>query len=156
MSSFFGPRVGERIRSPEKLIGLVLCGDYPAHNFLYMRLRYEPRRVLIERFRDLRAEPLESETLEGEPDVRRSRYLIVGRDLDKGQERRFYLGSFRSWSLFRPTPTIIFPQLSYEIVDAEGVRQRFVSDSRFHVAVACMERNPTCVLVPACNGVMAG
>lgn len=81
-------------RRPDRLKGRVVSGLYPAANYYGVRLRYEPRRLLVESVRVLRNEPLEAETLELDPMLIRGRVLVTGIDLDKNAERTFYLESF--------------------------------------------------------------
>lgn len=68
---------------------------YPRHNFHCVRSRLEPRRIVVTAIRDLIQDPLEPETVASQPLLRRSRYLIIGQDLDKHEERRFYHESIK-------------------------------------------------------------
>ena len=70
--------------------------DYPRHNFDGVLSKLERRRIKVESIRDLREDPLERITFEIQPLLRRGRLLITGIDLDKGQERSFYLTSMKS------------------------------------------------------------
>lgn len=91
-------RNGEKgLRRAGGLIGKVLAGRYPAANYVGVRLRYEPRRVLVQAVRRLNERPLERSTLKLDPFLRRFGVLVTGFDLDKRQERTFYLGAFRNW-----------------------------------------------------------
>lgn len=86
---------------PDRLKGRIVAGLYPAANYYGVRLRYEPRRLLVESVRVIRHEPIEAETLELDPMLKRGRVLITGLDLDKNAERSFYLESFVGLSVRR-------------------------------------------------------
>ncbi len=156
MVSKTGTRTGERIRKPEAMIGMILLGNYPAHNFRGIRLRYEPRRVLIETVRLMRKTPVEDATREAEPTLRRFGVLIGGRDLDKGLNRHFYLGAFESWSLHKPTPSIVFPQLEYDIVRCGELRRRCVSDPRGLFSKHYLEDFSDALVLPASSAIVCG
>ena len=68
---------------------------YPAHNFHGVVSKLEDRRITVESIRDLVKEPIEHEWFELNPLIRRSRYLVTGRDLDKKAERSFYTESMK-------------------------------------------------------------
>lgn len=87
-------RKNRKSNRPNSLKGRIVSGLYPAANYYGVRLRYEPRRLLVESVRVIRNEPLEAETLELDPMLRRGRVLVTGMDLDKHAERSFYLESF--------------------------------------------------------------
>ena len=70
--------------------------DYPRHNFHGVLSKFEHRRVLVLEVRDLAAMPLDPVTCEMQPLLKRCRYLVTGQDLDRGQERSFYLDSIRA------------------------------------------------------------
>jgi len=53
----------------------------------------EERRILVRRVRDTASEPLDEETLDSNPYVKRGRWLVTGMDLDKFEERSFYVES---------------------------------------------------------------
>ena len=66
---------------------------YPAINFECLRL-FSPlkeRRVFVSRIRDTVAEPLADETLTTHPYTDRSRWLVTGLDLERFEERSFYV-----------------------------------------------------------------
>lgn len=73
--------------------GRLIRFDYPAHNYHGARQRLEPRRLRIEKIRDLAQQPLEAATCCGDPLLRRGQILVTGVDLDKGAERSFYVES---------------------------------------------------------------
>jgi len=66
---------------------------YPAINFKCLISGMEERRVLVERVRDTSSEPLDDETLNSNPFISRGRWLVTGIDLDKMEERSFYVES---------------------------------------------------------------
>ena len=71
---------------------------YPAINFECLRL-FSPmveRRILVSQIRDTVSEPLDEETLEIHPYTNRGRWLITGIDLEKFEERSFYVESMVS------------------------------------------------------------
>jgi len=53
----------------------------------------DERRILVERVRDTELEPLVEETVNSNPFVKRGRWLVSGIDLDKMEERSFYVES---------------------------------------------------------------
>lgn len=66
---------------------------YPAINFECLRL-FSPlkeRRLFVSRIRDTQAEPLDEETLTTHPYTDRSRWLVTGIDLERFEERSFYV-----------------------------------------------------------------
>lgn len=69
---------------------------YPRHNFHGVLSRLEPRRLLITEIRDLSRDPLDPQTFEIQPLLRRGRWLAIGQDLDRHAERSFYVESMRS------------------------------------------------------------
>lgn len=79
----------------DRLVGRVIEGDYPRHNFKGVPTAYEHRRALVLSVRDVEAIPLEAETVAANPLQRRGRYLIEAYDIDKDEGRHFYLESFR-------------------------------------------------------------
>ena len=66
---------------------------YPSHNFEHVHTGLEPRRIVVERVRDTEMDPIEVETLNLNRFLRRGRWLVTGRDLDKYAERSFYVES---------------------------------------------------------------
>jgi hypothetical protein len=90
-------RGGDR---PEKLVGKVIVGMYPRHNFRGVPTYYERRSVRVESVRLLRREPLDAITSTINPLLNRGKTLITGTDLDKHEERSFYLESFQVWESF--------------------------------------------------------
>lgn len=68
---------------------------YPRHNFHGVLSSLEPRRVRVIEIRDLKDDPLDPETFELQPLVRRDRLLVTGEDLDKNAVRSFYVASMR-------------------------------------------------------------
>lgn len=67
--------------------------SYPTSTLVDALARFALRRIRVYRIRDLLADPLTPEEFLRRPYIRRSRWLISGYDLDKGQYRKFYLGS---------------------------------------------------------------
>ena len=68
---------------------------YPAINLECLRLisPMVERRVLVSGIRDTVADPLDEETLEIHPYTNRGRWLITAIDLEKFEERSFYVES---------------------------------------------------------------
>jgi len=136
-------RTGERIRQPESLIGRVLFGAYPSHNYYGIRLRYELRRVLIQTVRLIREKPIEAKTREAEPALRRFGVLVGGLDLDKGETRHFYLGAFKSWLLRDPTPEVLYPDLCAKRTDGKVSKLFYLPDPRrFHAEMWAEDERP--------------
>ncbi len=71
---------------------------YPAINFECLRLisPMVERRILVSQIRDTAAEPLDDETLAIHPYTNRGRWLVTGIDLEKFEERSFYVESMVS------------------------------------------------------------
>ena len=53
----------------------------------------EERRILVEQVRDTELEPVDEETSNSNPFIKRGRWLVTGVDLDKMEERSFYVES---------------------------------------------------------------
>lgn len=72
-------------------VGKSLEFYYPKINYPNARPGLVQRRILVTKIRDLVVEPLDPLTLQLDPHVRRGRYLVIGRDYDRGgEERQFY------------------------------------------------------------------
>lgn len=99
-------RTGERIRNPKSLVGKTIVGWYPRANYRDVRLAYEERWFKVESFRDTLKEPIEQATRDLDPLLRRGRFLLIGMDLEKREERRFYLASFRNYSVVDVEPKL--------------------------------------------------
>jgi hypothetical protein len=89
---------------PQNLVGKVIVGMYPRHNFQGIRSHCERRQVLVERVRILGREPLDPITSTLNPLQIRGKVLVTGTDLDKHEERSFYLDSFQVWESFDYVP----------------------------------------------------
>lgn len=81
--------------------GAVISFEYPAANYQGVRPRWEARKLLVERVRRLDSEPLDPVTTVLEPQLKRGKTLVTGRDLNKGQERSFYAESMRDVTFLR-------------------------------------------------------
>jgi len=66
---------------------------YPSINFGCLVSGMDERKILVERVRDTEMEPLDDETLDSNPFIKRGRWLVTGIDLDKMEERSFYVES---------------------------------------------------------------
>ena len=68
---------------------------YPATNLTCLRFicPMRERMLLVSRVRDTLAEPLDEETLTMHPYTNRGRWLVTGIDLEKFEERSFYVES---------------------------------------------------------------
>jgi hypothetical protein len=67
---------------------------YPRPNLVSIRRPvFEQRAIQVAHVRDLVAEPLDLEDYLRRPFIRRSRWLLTGRDEETGRFRNFYLGS---------------------------------------------------------------
>ncbi len=75
--------------------GMLIEFEYPSCNYRDIRLRFERRRLRVERVRNLADEPLDPFTLEADARLARGSTLVTGLDLDKRRERSFYLESMR-------------------------------------------------------------
>lgn len=74
-------------------VGSVYEFLYPRANYAGVRKKLERRRVQVTEVRDLVEKPLERSTFEEDPMLLRGRWLITGQDLDKHEERSFYVAS---------------------------------------------------------------
>lgn len=75
--------------------GRVYCFQYPRHNFHGVSSGLEVRHVRVTELRDLTVQRLEQASVDVQPLLRRSRWLLTGLDLDKNLERSFYLRSIK-------------------------------------------------------------
>lgn len=66
---------------------------YPRHNYRQLPKKTELRRIVVASVRDVRRDPLDQTTEPLNPLLRRSRWLVFGKDLDKDAERSFYFDS---------------------------------------------------------------
>ncbi len=66
---------------------------YPSINFGCLISGMEERRILVEQVRDTELEPVDEETSNSNPFIKRGRWLVTGVDLDKMEERSFYVES---------------------------------------------------------------
>ena len=67
--------------------------DYPRHNYWQLPTETELRRIIVASIRDILYEPLDRITESLNPQLRRGRWLVTGKDLDKDVERSFYADS---------------------------------------------------------------
>ena len=72
-------------------VGKCIQFSYARHNYQGIDQQQEIRRVRITAIRDTRIEPLDEGTVTLRPTLLRGRWLITGEDLDKGEERTFYV-----------------------------------------------------------------
>jgi hypothetical protein len=88
------PQFGYREMSHRTLLpGRTYRFLYPSINFNCLISGLEERRILVERVRDTESEQLDEETLNSNPFIKRGRWLVTGLDLDKNEERSFYVES---------------------------------------------------------------
>lgn len=80
-------------------VGSVLSFAYPTDNRVKVSTRLRRRRFVVESIRDCAANPIEPWAIALRPDLRRGRFLLVGRDLELHDTRQFYLSSARSVKL---------------------------------------------------------
>ena len=66
---------------------------YPRHNYNGIQSYLETRRIVVESIRDTSEDHLDPSTEVLNPNLKRGRWLVTGRDIDKGAERSFYLES---------------------------------------------------------------
>ena len=67
--------------------------EYPRHNYRQLPKTTELRRIVVASVRDTHEAPLDHVTESLNPLLKRSRWLVTGRDLDKDVERSFYMDS---------------------------------------------------------------
>lgn len=71
---------------------------YPRPNLVSIRRPvFEQRAIQVANIRDLVAEPLDLDDYLRRPFIRRSRWLLTGRDEETGRYRNFYLGAAREY-----------------------------------------------------------
>jgi hypothetical protein len=88
------PQIGYREMSHRTLLpGRTYRFLYPACNFKCLTSGMEERRILVESVRDTESDHLNDETRNSNPFTKRGRWLVTGLDLDKNQERSFYVES---------------------------------------------------------------
>lgn len=83
--------------------GATVAFSYPVSTLVGVPPEYRRRRLIVQRVRDLWADPITPEEFFRRPFVRRSRWLVWGRDVDRGTMRQFYLGSTREY----PAPGLL-------------------------------------------------
>lgn len=66
---------------------------YPRYNYQQLPAKTELRRIEVVSIRDIHEDPLDPMTLPLNPLLNRGRWLVTGRDLDKDDERSFYVES---------------------------------------------------------------
>lgn len=71
--------------------GRAYAFGYPRYNYQQLPEKRERRRIVVTVIRDLRQCPLDPRTAKLNPWLNRGRYLVTGEDLDRGQERSFYV-----------------------------------------------------------------
>ena len=96
---------------------------YPRINYTGIPSYFETRHVLITAVRDLRRQPLDPETRQLNPLLRRGRWLVTGRDLDRGAERSFYAESMREVQPIDPDEQPLAGS-TYAVIDRERVAFR--------------------------------
>jgi hypothetical protein len=99
--------------------GSLIEFEYPAANYHAARTRWEQRRLRIDRVRDVVEEPLDPLTTTLDPHLRRGQHLVTGLDLDKGEERSFYLESMREIRTVDPYPVGYSSEYSVVLVDCD-------------------------------------
>jgi hypothetical protein len=77
---------------------------FPRHNFHGVPSKMETRQFRCDSIRDLVQQPIERLTNEIQPLLRRGRFLVTGLDLDKQEERSFYVESMRDVVEIEPPP----------------------------------------------------
>lgn len=77
----------EALRS---LVGKVVCGKYPRHNYQGIPKHLEDRCFRVDRVRVMTEEPLEPETSALNPLLQRGTILVTGWDFGRQAERSFY------------------------------------------------------------------
>ncbi len=85
-----------------RLLGSVIVGKYPAANYRGVLPRYEERKVLVRGVRDTSRDKLDPITTKLDPLLMRGRYLVTGGDLEKQEERSFYLNRFLYYRIEPP------------------------------------------------------
>lgn len=78
------------------LVGKAYRFAYPAHNYSGLSEKLEQRRILVLSIRDTRRDRLDRATIGMNPTLKRGRWLVNCRDLDRGCDRSFYLESMES------------------------------------------------------------
>jgi hypothetical protein len=78
---------------------------YPRVNSDAIKSYLELRTVQIVDVRDTKKQPLEPATIRDNPLIRRGRFLLITRDLNKGADRKFYLDSISQLEVSR-TPRL--------------------------------------------------
>jgi hypothetical protein len=89
-------------------VGTAIEFLYPAANYRRVRPRWERRRIRIDGVRRLADSPLDPLTLELEPELWRGETLVRGLDLDKGQERSFYVERMREVRSVAFSDTVLY------------------------------------------------
>jgi hypothetical protein len=93
---------------------------YPRHNYRGVPCQLEVRCVLVTCLRDTRRDRLDPETLNLNPLLRRSRWLLIGEDLDKGAERSFYVDSIHDLRPLVPEDRTPYRDAEYLVLSPRG------------------------------------
>ena len=91
---------------------------YPAHNFAGILSPLEPRRLMVTAVRDTQHNPLDVATFNLQPLLKRGRWLVTGIDLDKDEERSFYVDSMLS---IRMLSELEIRRQDFAVVDVSSV-----------------------------------
>ncbi len=105
--------------------GDFIQGEYPRHNIQgYRTGKYLMRVLEILAIRDLNIAPLDEQTIKNAPLICRGAILLICRDCETGEERSFYLASFRTVKkIARPMYNgKAEPEQTFAIVDAAATR----------------------------------
>jgi hypothetical protein len=90
---------------------------YPRHNYRQLPVTTELRRLVVESVRDTNGQPLDQSTASLNPLLKRGRWLVRGKDLDKDAERSFYAESMSNIRVLSNDERELLDGTEYVVID---------------------------------------
>ena len=94
---------------------------YPRHNYRQLPTTTELRRIEVVSIRDTRRNPLDPSTAPLNPLLKRGRWLVTGRDLDKDAERSFYVESMSNVQSLSANDLEPLAEVEYVVIEQSHV-----------------------------------
>lgn len=101
-------------------VGSVISFSYPRHNYHGIPQSFESRRLKIESIRSIGEQPLDPVTYDLNPLLKRGRTLVKGLDLDKGEERSFYVESMEDLKVIPEHEVTDFKEHVVQLLDEDS------------------------------------
>lgn len=100
--------------------GCAYTFDYPRYNYSGLPTKTEQRRIVVESIRDMQQEPPDAVTVSANPLLRRGRWLVTGRDLDRDAMRSFYVNAMTRIRPLIQMECATLPTTEYVVLDSTG------------------------------------